>query len=78
MEVHADVLNTILSWVHIQEYPPKQQLIFIAISAILGAVLVYAYQNLNSPYLEISLLLFSLTFIFGVTSPRLIMPLPHF
>jgi len=40
MEVHADVLNTILSWVHIQEYPPKQQLIFIAISAILGAVLV--------------------------------------
>jgi len=68
MEVHADVLNTILSWVHIQEYPPKQQLIFIAISAILGAVLVYAYQNLNSPYLEISLLLFSLTFIFGVTS----------
>ncbi len=68
MEVHADVLNTILSGVHIQEYTPKQQLIFIAISAILGAVLVYAYQNLNSPYLEISLLLFSLTFIFSVMS----------
>lgn len=66
MEIHADVLNTILSGVHIQEYSPKQQLIFIAISAILGAVLVYAYQNLNSPYLEISLLLFSLIFIFCI------------
>lgn len=66
MELHADILNTILSGIHTRVLLKWKQIAFIVAFAVLGAFLA-CIRKTTSRTFHISLLLLSLIFIFEAT-----------
>ncbi|MDM8524958.1 CHASE2 domain-containing protein [Desulfococcaceae bacterium HSG8] len=63
MELHADILNTILSGIHTHVLLKWKQIAFIFVFTVSGAFLA-CIRNMTSRSFRISLLLLNLTFIF--------------